>query len=97
MKPLANWSREKHLSSPKFRKGDLVIVDEKGRPSKYEIVSVVQPSGRIKGIEEQLYEAKNVTTGGMRTIAQEEVLRRATPIDSSADLFEEMEPKKKQR
>ncbi len=77
------------LSSPKFKKGDLVMVDEKGKATKYEIISVVEAGSRIKDLEEQLYEARNVITGGTKTIAEEDVLRRATPVDSSAELFEQ--------
>ncbi len=64
------------------------MVDENGKAVKYEIISVVEPGRRLKEIDEQLYEARNVTTGGVKTIAQEDVLRRATPVDSSAELFE---------
>lgn len=82
--------REKELPSVKFKKGDLVMVDENGRATKYEIVSVVEPRRHLRD-GEQLYEARNVTTGGMKTIGQEDVLRRATPVDSSAELFEQDE------
>ncbi len=65
------------------------MVDEKGKATKYEIISVIRPNARLKEEDnEQLYEARNVITGGRRTIAQEEVLRKATPVDSSAQLFE---------
>jgi hypothetical protein len=80
---------ERKLSSTKFKKGEFVIVDEKGKATKYEIISVVQPRSRFSDPDEQLYEARNVTTGGTKTIAQEDVLRRATPVDSSAELFEQ--------
>jgi hypothetical protein len=76
------------MSSAKFKKGDLVIVDERGKAAKYEILSIVHSGARLKNLGELLYEARNVITGGTRTIAEEEVLRRATPVDSSAQLFE---------
>ncbi|MDH2901524.1 MAG: hypothetical protein PXY39_11190 [archaeon] len=80
------------MPSVKFKKGDLVMVDENGRATKYEIISVVEPRRHLRD-SEQLYEARNVTTGGMKTISQEDVLRRATPVDSSAELFERDESK----
>jgi hypothetical protein len=78
----------------KFRKGDLVMVDVNGKATKYEIVSIVEPRRHLKD-SEQLYEARNVITGGMKTIAEEDVLRRATPVDSSAELFEKEETRTK--
>lgn len=83
------------MSAPKFKKGDLVIVDEQGKPIKYEILSVVATEKRLKDVGEQLFEARNVATGATKTIAQDEILRRATPIDSSAELFGRVESKKK--
>ena len=69
----------------KFRKGDLVIVDESGKAAKYEILSIVS-SSRTKNLD-GCYEAKNVITGAKKTIMEEDILRLATPVDSSADLF----------
>jgi ribosomal 50S subunit-recycling heat shock protein len=87
-------SGERELPSLKYKKGDLVMVDENGKATKYEIVSVVETRRHFKD-SEQLYEAKNTTTGGMKTIAEEDVLRRATPVDSSAELFEKGQPRNK--
>ncbi len=69
----------------KFRKGDLVMVDERGKAAKYEILSIVS-SSRAKNLD-GCYEAKNVITGAKKTIMEEDILRLATPVDSSADLF----------
>lgn len=78
------------MSSSIFKKGDVVMVDERGRAVKYEILSVLAmtTSRRVKDSGERLYEAKNVASGAVRTISQEDVLRRATPVDSSAELFD---------
>lgn len=65
------------------------MVDEHGKATKYEIISVLGSGRKLKEIDEHLYEGKNVITGARRTIMQEEVLRLATPVDSSAQLFEE--------
>jgi hypothetical protein len=76
----------------KLKKGDLVMVDENGRATKYEIVSVVEARHRYKDAE-QLYEARNVISGEMKTIDEEDILRRATPVDNAAGLFENNESK----
>jgi hypothetical protein len=73
------------------------MVEEQGKAIKYEILALVPTEKRLKGMEEQLFEARNVTTGVTRTVAQDEILRRATPIDSSADLFETSANKKKKQ
>ena len=65
------------------------MVDEKGKAVKYEILTIVQTDKRLNRSGELLYEARNLVTGASRTIAQDEVLRRATPVDNSADLFED--------
>ncbi len=71
---------------PKFKKGDLVLVDEKGKATKYEIISVLSPKS-TKALGEPCYDARNTLTGNKKTIIEEDILRLATPVDSSADLF----------
>jgi hypothetical protein len=81
------------LASHRFKKGDLVVVDDDGRAVVYEIVSSVAPNRMAKSSTEACYDAKQVTTGSVRTIYQDEILRLATPVDNSAQLFKE--PKNK--
>ncbi len=71
------------------------MVDEQGKEIQYEILSAVSTEKRFKDVGEQLFEARNVRTGVMKTIAEDEILRRATPIDSSSDLFVERADNKK--
>lgn len=71
------------------------MVEEQGKEIQYEILSVVPTERRLKDVGEQLFEARNARTGVMKTIAQDEILRRATPIDSSSDLFIERADSKK--
>lgn len=77
-------AREFHLA--KFKKGDWVLVEENGNATKYEIVSVLS-SKSTKAVGESCYEARNSVTGNKKTIIEEDILRLATPVDSSADLF----------
>lgn len=70
---------------PKFKKGDLVMVDENGKATKYEILSAFS-SKKVK-TQESVYEARNVASGNKKTIVEEDILRLATPVDSSAELF----------
>lgn len=72
--------------APRFKKGDLVMVDENGKAIKYEIVSIIQ-GRKLKVAEEPIYEVKNSSTGERKTVSSEDILRLATPIDSSEDLF----------
>ena len=67
----------------KFKKGDLVMVDENGKALKYEILSVLS----LRKSQESCYEARNVISGKKKTIVEEDILRLATPVDSSAELF----------
>lgn len=75
------------MPSSKFKKGDLVIVDDKGRPAEFEIVSSFSHSRGLKAADEILYDVKDVRSGKTRTISQDEILRLATPVDNSSDLF----------
>ncbi len=70
----------------KFKKGDLVMVDENGKAIKYEILSVLSAKS-LKSLGESCYEARNAITGKKKTIIEEDILRPATPVDSSAELF----------
>jgi hypothetical protein len=71
----------------KYKKGDVVMVDESGKAVKYEILSVLSPNKGQRDMVDLCYEAKNVTSGSRKTILQDDILRLATPIDSSAELF----------
>jgi len=79
------------LVSFRFRKGDFVIVDDGGKPAEYEIMSAL-PVTRGKRIGSELcYDAKNIHTGERKTIYEDEILRLATPVDNSAQLFRKKE------
>jgi ribosomal protein S13 len=71
----------------KFKKGDLVIVDNDGSPSEFEIVSPLLTGIGKQQSNEICYDAKEVNTGQKRTISEDEILRLATPVDNSARLF----------
>jgi len=75
------------LVSFKFKKGDFVIIDDGGTPIEFEIIAPLQThkGGRLDG--ELFYDAKEVISGEKRTISQDDILRRATPVDNSAQLF----------
>ena len=75
------------LASTRFRKGDIVMVDEDGKAIKYEILSVLTSNKGTKSLMDSCYEARNVITGDKKTISTEDILRLATPVDSSAELF----------
>jgi hypothetical protein len=75
------------LVSLRFKKGDVVIVDRDGKAVQYEIVSLLSHGREMKSLE-LLYDARETSTGEQRTISEDEILRLATPIDNSADLFE---------
>lgn len=63
------------------------MVDEQGKAVKYEILSVLNARGSQWENEDLCYEAQNASTGARKTILQEDILRLATPIDSSEELF----------
>ena len=76
----------------KYKKGDLVIVDDDGSALEVEIVSTISARGggfnsRVQGGDEKLYDVKDVNTGEKRTVSEDEILRLATPVDNSAELF----------
>jgi hypothetical protein len=74
------------MTSLKYKKGDLVIIDDDGIALEVEIISPISARG-FKVQEEQIYDAKEVTTGHKRTISEDQILRLATPVDNSAQLF----------
>ncbi len=74
----------------RYKKGDLVIVDVAGKPVEFEITSHLISSNRDVRIrnEDVCYEARDVANGVTRTIYEDEILRLATPVDNSAQLFQ---------
>jgi len=75
------------MVSYKFKRGDFVIVDDAGEPMEFEIISPLQ-TGKGRGLADDLiYDARKVNTGEKRTITEDEILRLATPVDNSAQLF----------
>jgi hypothetical protein len=79
------------LVSFKFKKGDFVIIDVGGSPIEFEIIAPLQAHKRTQLGEELFYDAKEVASGEKRTISQDDILRRATPVDNSAQLFRKKE------
>lgn len=75
------------LATFKFKKGDLVIVDDFGQPAEFEIISSLSPHSKVKSGIDLCYDAKEVLTGKTKTISEDEILRLATPVDNSAQLF----------
>jgi hypothetical protein len=75
------------LVSFKFKKGDLVIVDDEGRPIVFEIVSTLPTNKGLKSGIDLCYDGKELASGVRRTIYEDEILRLATPVDNSAQLF----------
>ena len=75
------------MVSFKFKKGDLVIVDIGGTPSEFEIISPLQTGRGKLSNSDFCYDAKEINTGEKRTIYEDEILRLATPVDNSAQLF----------
>jgi len=73
----------------RFRKGDLVIVDVAGKPTQFEILNLLSSRAGRRTVlaEDPCYEARNTVTGGRSTISEDEILRMATPVDNSSDLF----------
>ncbi len=63
------------------------MVDESGRAVKYEILTVLNMRKGQREEAELCYEAQNALTGAKKTILQEDILRMATPVDNSEDLF----------
>jgi hypothetical protein len=78
------------LVSFRFKKGDLVIIDDDGTPTEFEIISPLQTQKSMPGAE-FFYDAKEVVSGEKRTISEDDILRLATPVDNSAQLFRKKE------
>ena len=76
----------------KFKKGDLVLIDDAGTPIEFEIVAPLQARKGAKVGGELFYDAKEVVSGEKRTISQDDILRLATPVDNSAQLFSKKRP-----
>jgi hypothetical protein len=75
------------MVSFKFKRGDSVIVDDSGVPTEFEIIAPLQ-TGKGRGVgEDVIYDARKVSSGEKRTISEDEILRLATPVDNSAQLF----------
>ena len=81
------------MASSKYRKGDLVIIDDDGSALEVEIISTISARG-FKVQDEKIYDVKEVTTGEKRTISEDQILRLATPVDNSAQLFSKSESKR---
>ena len=64
-----------------------MIIDGGGTPIEFEIVSPLQPGRGSRLGMELCYDAKEVNSGERRTITEDEILRLATPVDNSAQLF----------
>jgi hypothetical protein len=75
------------LVSFRFKKGDLVIVDDEGQPVVFEITSVLPTNKVLKSGTDLFYDAKEIASGNRKTISEDEILRLATPVDNSAQLF----------
>lgn len=76
------------MATFKFKKGDLVIVNVNGNPVQFEIVSpLVSGDSELRGTE-NYYDARESASGRSKTISEDEILRLATPIDNSAELFQ---------
>ena len=75
------------MASYKFKRGDLVIVDETGQPAEFEIVSPLRTGKGLGSSAEFYYDAKEISSGKRKTISEDEILRLATPVDNSAQLF----------
>jgi len=64
-----------------------VIIDDGGTAIEFEIVSPLQPRKGSRLDQELCYDAREVSSGESRTIYEDEILRLATPVDNSAQLF----------
>jgi hypothetical protein len=71
----------------RFKKGDLVIIDDGGTPIEFEIIAPLHTNRGMPAGGELFYDAKEVISGEKRTISQDDILRLATPVDNSAQLF----------
>ena len=82
------------MAFSKYKKGDLVIIDDDGSAVEVEIISAISARG-FKVQDERIFDVKEIETGEKRTISEDQILRLATPVDNSAQLFSKSEPKSK--
>lgn len=75
------------LVSFRFKKGDFVIIDDGGAPVEFEIIAPLQTNKGKTSNGEVFYDAREVVSGEKRTISEDDILRLATPVDNSAQLF----------
>ncbi len=75
------------MASTKYKKGDLVIVDDDGKALEFEIITPLLSGRNMKVAGEACYEAKDITTGEKKTVSEDQILRLATPVDNSSELF----------
>lgn len=76
------------MVSFKFKKGDRVIVNVKGAPVEFEIISPLFAGNQRVAESDLCYDARETLSGRNETVYEDEILRLATPIDNSARLFE---------
>ena len=62
-----------------------MIVDDGGKPTEFEIIAPL-PASKNGG--DLCYDARDVTSGHSRMVSEDEILRLATPVDNSAQLFQ---------
>lgn len=76
------------MVSFKFKKGDRVIVNVNGDPVEFQIISpLLTGNSKLPGME-LYYNAQEAASGRNMTISEDEILRLATPVDNSAELFQ---------
>lgn len=68
-----------------------MIINDGGTPIEFEIIAPLQTSKGMKAGGERFYDAKEVVSGEKRTISEDDILRLATPVDNSAQLFSKKE------
>ena len=82
------------MAFSKYKKGDLVIIDDDGSAVEVEIISAISARG-FKVQDERIFDVREIETGEKRTISEDQILRLATPVDNSAQLFSKSETKSK--
>ena len=82
------------MAFSKYKKGDLVIIDDDGSAVEVEIISAISARG-FKVQDERIFDVKEIESGEKRTISEDQILRLATPVDNSAQLFSKSETKSK--
>jgi len=70
----------------------LVIIDDGGIPIEFEIIAPLHAANKGVPLNSELfYDAKEVVSGEKRTISEDDILRMATPVDNSSQLFRKKE------